>query len=122
MKQKWLACASFASVVVLAVLGADNRTVAANRQPTALTLQPSFVSLPAFSEPVAMLQAPRDSARWFVVEKPGVVRVFANDPAVSTSIVFADITRKAFIFFIISNFVVYNWLIVTTLKFGAEII
>ena len=94
MKQKWLACASFASVVVLAVLGADNRTVAANRQPTALTLQPSFVSLPAFSEPVAMLQAPRDSARWFVVEKPGVVRVFANDPAVSTSIVFADITRK----------------------------
>ena len=94
MKPKWLACASFVSVVVWAVFGCDDRTVAANQQPTALTLQPAFVSLPAFSEPVAMLQAPGDSARWFVVEKPGVVRVFANDPGVSTSSVFADITRK----------------------------
>lgn len=94
MTPRWLASASIASVMVLAMPGGDDRTVAANQQAATLTLQPSFVSLPAFAEPVAMLQAPRDSARWFVVEKPGIVRVFANDPGVSTSSVFADITRK----------------------------
>jgi uncharacterized repeat protein (TIGR03806 family) len=33
-----------------------------------------------FSQPLAMLQAPGDSTRWFVLEKGGRVRVFANDP------------------------------------------
>ena len=94
MTPRWLAGASFTAVAVLAVFGCDNRTVTAKQQPAALTLQPSFVSLPAFSEPVAMLQAPGDGTRWFVVEKPGTVRVFANDPAASTASVFADITRK----------------------------
>ncbi|MDX1562444.1 MAG: PQQ-dependent sugar dehydrogenase, partial [Gammaproteobacteria bacterium] len=35
----------------------------------------------SLSQPLAMLQAPGDSTRWFVVEKPGRVRVFSSDPA-----------------------------------------
>ncbi|MGD8341791.1 MAG: PQQ-dependent sugar dehydrogenase, partial [Gammaproteobacteria bacterium] len=34
-----------------------------------------------FSQPLAMLQAPGDSSRWFVLEKTGRVRVFDADPA-----------------------------------------
>jgi len=33
----------------------------------------------AFSQPLGMLQAPGDSTRWFVLEKTGHVRVFANN-------------------------------------------
>ena len=44
---------------------------------TAIQLQRVFPSL-AFNQPLAMLQAPGDNSRWFVVEKTGSVRVFAN--------------------------------------------
>jgi glucose/arabinose dehydrogenase len=47
-----------------------------------------------FTQPVAMLQAPGDATRWFVVEQAGIVRVFANTPQVATSSVFADITDR----------------------------
>ncbi|MGH8865100.1 MAG: PQQ-dependent sugar dehydrogenase, partial [Burkholderiales bacterium] len=56
-----------------------------------LTVQQVFASLPSFSSPVAMLQAPGDSTRWFVVEQAGVVRVFDNNPAVVATTVFVDI-------------------------------
>ncbi len=59
-----------------------------------LSLQAAFTALPAFAQPVAVLQAPGDSSRWFVVEKSGVVRVFANSAGVSSSAVFADITSR----------------------------
>lgn len=58
-----------------------------------LTLPRAFTGL-SFSEPVALLQAPNDNTRWFVVEKSGVVRVFANNAATTTSSVFIDITAK----------------------------
>lgn len=45
-------------------------------------------------QPIALLQAPGDTARWFVVELPGVVRVFDNDPSVSASSVFLDISTR----------------------------
>ncbi len=45
-------------------------------------------------EPVALLQAPGDGTRWFVVELPGTVRVFDNDPGVSSSGVFLDIRAR----------------------------
>lgn len=45
----------------------------------------------AFNQPLAMLQAPGDSSRWFVVERSGFVRSFANSPGVSSSMVFLDI-------------------------------
>src|SRR5690348_10016968 len=43
---------------------------------TAIQLQRVFQSV-ALSEPVALLPDP-DSSRWFVLEKTGSVRVFAN--------------------------------------------
>ena len=61
--------------------------------PPLLRVQRVFPAL-SFTQPVAMLQAPGDAARWFVVEQAGVVRVFANTPQVATSSIFADITGR----------------------------
>lgn len=58
-----------------------------------IALQRVFPML-SFSAPVAMLQAPGDSSRWFVVEKQGIVRVFDNDPNVTVSSVFVDIAAR----------------------------
>ena len=46
-----------------------------------------------FSQPVALLQAPGDSTRWFVIEKRGVIRVFDNDANATSSQVFLDIRQ-----------------------------
>jgi uncharacterized repeat protein (TIGR03806 family) len=43
---------------------------------------------------ILMLQAPGDASRWFVPARPGVVRMFDNDPAVSTYSVFIDISAR----------------------------
>ena len=59
----------------------------------ALSVERVFPAL-TFSSPVAMLQAPNDTSRWFVVEQGGVVRVFQNLPAVATSSVFVDLTDR----------------------------
>jgi glucose/arabinose dehydrogenase len=60
-----------------------------------LSVEPVFPAL-TFSAPVAMLQAPNDTSRWFVVEQGGVVRVFPNLPAVASAAVadFIDITGR----------------------------
>jgi uncharacterized repeat protein (TIGR03806 family) len=53
---------------------------------TTIALNQVFASLPAnqpLSQPLAMLQAPGDSSRWFVLEKTGRVRAFANTPNVT---------------------------------------
>ncbi|MGH8136247.1 MAG: PQQ-dependent sugar dehydrogenase, partial [Steroidobacteraceae bacterium] len=47
-----------------------------------------------FAAPVAMLQAPNDSSRWFVVEKVGLVRVFDDNPAVAATQNFLDIRGR----------------------------
>jgi uncharacterized repeat protein (TIGR03806 family) len=62
---------------------------------SALSLQRAFRNL-TFLEPVAMLQAPGDSSRWFVIEQNGIVRVFANEQSVQTSQVFVDISSRVF--------------------------
>lgn len=59
----------------------------------ALELEQVFPNM-SFSEPVALKQAPADSSHWYVVEKSGVVRVFANDQATSASDVFLDISSR----------------------------
>lgn len=56
-----------------------------------IAVQQVFTNL-NFSQAVSMVQAPGDSTRWFVVEKTGVVRVFANDQAANSSDVFVDIS------------------------------
>ena len=50
-----------------------------------------FTSL-TFSQPTVLKQAPGDSSRWFVGEKSGVIRVFANNPGSSSSSTFLDIS------------------------------
>ncbi len=59
----------------------------------ALTVQRVFPGL-SFASPVAMLQAPNDASRWFVVEQGGVVRVFDNTPNVATMATFIDISPR----------------------------
>lgn len=44
--------------------------------------------------PLQMVQAPRDTKRWFVVERFGTIRVFDNTPDVSTSSVFLEIGAR----------------------------
>lgn len=56
-----------------------------------ITIQRVFEQL-AFSQPVALKQAPGDPGRWFVVEKSGVIRVFANNPGSSSGSIFADLS------------------------------
>jgi uncharacterized repeat protein (TIGR03806 family) len=53
----------------------------AQMQPT-ISLTRVFAGL-AFSQPLGMLQSPGDDSRWFVLEKPGRVRVFPNVDSVS---------------------------------------
>jgi len=53
----------------------------------------AFASL-SFSSPMAALQAPHDSSRWYVVEQGGSVRVFSNDSAVASSSLVIDITGR----------------------------
>lgn len=55
-----------------------------NPPPAAVVVEPAFQLL-SFIQPVAMLQAPGDGSRWFVVEKRGVVRAFDAVGAASAS-------------------------------------
>ena len=58
-------------------------------------LQRVFSGL-TFNQPLAMLQAPGDDTRWFVVEKGTVpVRVFQNTPNVTTASNFISVTVNA---------------------------
>ena len=63
------------------------------RSPGTLTIgvQRVFANLPAFSQPIAIMQAPEDDTRWFVVQQGGVVRVFENNAAVAAASTFVDI-------------------------------
>ena len=49
---------------------------------TTIGTQRAFPNLIFRSQPVSMQQVPGDSSRWFVVEKSGFVRVFANTQGV----------------------------------------
>ena len=46
----------------------------------------------SFNEPTVLKQAPNDATRWFVGEKSGVIRVFANNAESSSASVFLDIS------------------------------
>jgi glucose/arabinose dehydrogenase len=62
-------------------------------EPPAIGVERVFPAL-GFAQPVAMLQAPGDGSRWFVVEQAGRVRVFANTPQAAVFDTFADITDR----------------------------
>lgn len=58
-----------------------------------ISVSTAFPSL-SFSSPTTLKQAPGDASRWFVAEKPGVIRVFANNPDASSSSIFLDISAR----------------------------
>ncbi len=60
---------------------------------TGLETPRAFANL-AFSSPVAMLQAPNDASRWFLVEQGGRVRSFTNDPDATTATDFVDLSAR----------------------------
>lgn len=62
-------------------------------EPPPVAVLQAFTQL-AFNSPLAMMQVPGDSTRWFVVEKAGAVRIFPNDANASINDIttFIDIT------------------------------
>jgi len=48
----------------------------------------------SFDKPLAMLQAPGEPDRWFVVEKDGRVWAFENNPDAQTKTLFVDLTDR----------------------------
>lgn len=64
----------------------------AGAAPTRMDLVLAFENL-RFDRPVFLTHAGDGSDRLFVVEQPGRIRVFPNDPAVTTAAVFLDITH-----------------------------
>jgi len=47
-----------------------------------------------FNQPVGVFSPPDETSRIFVIEQPGIIRVFENARSVDTSTVFLDITSK----------------------------
>ena len=71
-----------------------NSSCLAGAEPTAsLAVSRVFPAL-TFSSPVAMLQAPADPSRWYVVEQAGRVRMFDNAPNVGSTSTFVDISGR----------------------------
>jgi glucose/arabinose dehydrogenase len=60
---------------------------------TGLETPRAFAAL-EFDSPVAMLQAPNDGSRWFVVQQSGLIRTFENDPDVATAEDFVDLGAR----------------------------
>ncbi len=93
MQKAMIACSSLA--VVACGGGGGGASVPADPPPDGgnpdIQLTRVFPQL-SFAEPTVLRQAPGDSTRWFVGEKAGVIRVFANDNNASSANVFLDIS------------------------------
>jgi len=91
----------FPSIDPAVVAGLDERpsntTCLAGSRPQAsgasYELRQVFPNL-TFNFPIALLQAPGDSGKWYVVERNGVVRVFDNIDSVASSSIFIDISSQ----------------------------
>ncbi len=59
-----------------------------------VALEPAFAQLPAFDQPVAMLQAPGDADTWYAVERAGRVLAFANADDATTTTAFVDLRAE----------------------------
>ncbi|MGH8708509.1 MAG: PQQ-dependent sugar dehydrogenase [Burkholderiales bacterium] len=82
-----------AALLLFAACGGDSGGAPQPQAPPALGVQRVFPHL-VFAAPVAMLQAPGDGTRWFVIEQAGRVRMFANEPGVAAARTFADISAR----------------------------
>ena len=100
MSRSWRWAVRVAALAALAGCGGDGGGGASSTAPSAgapqvaLRVERVFAGLPAFAQPVALLQAPNDPSRWFVVEQAGRVHVFPNNPAVVATRLFADISAR----------------------------
>jgi glucose/arabinose dehydrogenase len=83
-----LACMAAASVAC----GGGGSPRPADQVP--LRLERVFAALAPFQQPVAMMQAPNDATRWFVVEQGGRILAFDNNPLAATTTVFLDIAAR----------------------------
>ncbi|MEX0976432.1 MAG: PQQ-dependent sugar dehydrogenase [Woeseia sp.] len=63
--------------------------------PPQIGVQQAFTQL-AFSQPLAMLQAPGDDSTWYVVERRGTIQAFPNDSSATMADVepFGDLTDR----------------------------
>jgi uncharacterized repeat protein (TIGR03806 family) len=61
---------------------------------TAIGTERVFPNLKFTNQPVAMLQVPGDSSRWFVPGRLGTVKVFDNKPDVTATSDFIDLTAR----------------------------
>ncbi len=90
----------FTTLLILSSCGGGSDTVStapAPPQPGPISVATSRVfDQVSMLSPVAMMQAPGDSSRWFVIEQQGIVRVFPNMPNVSNAdrSVFIDISAR----------------------------
>src|SRR5882672_97631 len=85
-----------AAALSFASCGGDGRlfgTSTTTDTPVSLSTPRAFANL-SFLSPTAMLEAPGDATRWFVLEQAGVVRVFDNDDTVTSDAVFIDISGR----------------------------
>ncbi len=93
MKQRFCIL-GFSIVMIAGCGGGSGLSVVAGPPPVAatptITTQPVFTNL-TFNQPVALIQPPGDSSRWFVVEKSGIIWVFTNDQNTSSASIFLDI-------------------------------
>ena len=72
-----------------------NTTCTAGAPPAGtITTQRVFPNLPAFTEPLLMLQRPGDTGYWYVAEKGGKVWYFDNTPTVASKSLFVDLSAN----------------------------
>ena len=62
--------------------------------PAELAAERAYPNLASFLSPVALLRAPEDASRWFVVEQAGRIRVFEDNSAVTVTSSFIDLTDR----------------------------
>jgi glucose/arabinose dehydrogenase len=86
----------FTLAILLQACGGDESAPPTPPPPGNVTLaiEQVFGGLPSFSEPVLMLQEPASTARWYVVQKAGIVYVFDNQPNVSARRVFVNVSSS----------------------------
>src|SRR5262245_59269312 len=95
MKRRSLVPAAF-SLAVIGCGGGGGGGIPVPRPPpcsSGLETPRAFPNL-TFSSPTAMLQAPNDASRWFVVEQDGVVRSFQNDPDTTAATDFIELRSR----------------------------
>lgn len=82
------------SLVLFSCGGGGGSTPAApESEQQTLVMERAFPAL-SFVQPVALLQAPDDDSRWFIVQKRGQVLTFVNDDATMTAAPFIDISDR----------------------------